>query len=147
MLPTLDGYFYGLILNKQDVPGISNSGFHGGYSYFASVEFSFGSSPQNWPYICTELKSSGLSCELSVGPGYNDVKIRPWNSVNTKERLDGGYLKDMWTRATDAKADAISITSYNEWGEGTQIEPSIEYGTKYLDIVREMTKSSDNDEL
>jgi Glycosyl hydrolase family 99 len=30
----------------------------------------------------------------------------------------------MWRAALDAGADFVTITSYNEWGEGTQIEPA-----------------------
>lgn len=30
----------------------------------------------------------------------------------------------MWTSALTAQPDLISITSFNEWGEGTQIEPA-----------------------
>lgn len=31
----------------------------------------------------------------------------------------------MWKRAIADGADMVSITSYNEWGEGTQIEPAV----------------------
>jgi hypothetical protein len=30
----------------------------------------------------------------------------------------------MWRAAVRAKADVVTITSYNEWQEGTQIEPA-----------------------
>jgi hypothetical protein len=30
----------------------------------------------------------------------------------------------MWTAAVRASADVVSVTSYNEWNEGTQIEPA-----------------------
>ena len=29
---------------------------------------------------------------------------------------------NLWTAALAAKPDMVTITSYNEWGEGTQIE-------------------------
>ena len=31
----------------------------------------------------------------------------------------------MWEHAIADGADMVSITSYNEWGEGTQIEPAV----------------------
>ncbi len=34
---------------------------------------------------------------------------------------------ELWHRAVNAGAHAISITSYNEWGEGTQIEAARPY--------------------
>jgi hypothetical protein len=32
----------------------------------------------------------------------------------------------------------LLITSFNEWHEGTELEPSGEYGEKYLDLTREL---------
>ena len=38
----------------------------------------------------------------------------------------------MWRSAIRARADIVTITSYNEWHEGTQIEPSVEAGVRYM---------------
>ena len=38
----------------------------------------------------------------------------------------------MWRSAIRARADMVTITSYNEWHEGTQIEPSVEAGFGYM---------------
>lgn len=46
-----------------------------------------------------------MMCILSVGPGYQDDKIRPWNFLNTKERANGQYYDSMWTSAVKASAD------------------------------------------
>jgi glycoprotein endo-alpha-1,2-mannosidase len=61
----------------------------------------------------------------SVGPGYVDIGIRPWNAMNTKRREGGRYYDGLWEHAVASHPSAISITSYNEWGEGTQIEPAV----------------------
>jgi hypothetical protein len=34
----------------------------------------------------------------------------------------GKYYEDMWAGAVEANPLVIAVTSYNEWGEGTQIE-------------------------
>ena len=34
----------------------------------------------------------------------------------------GKYYDDMWRAAVDAAPKVVAVTSYNEWGEGTQIE-------------------------
>ena len=60
----------------------------------------------------------------SVGPGYDDTRIRPWNAHNTRSRERGAYYERQWRAALEAAPHAVSITSYNEWGEGTQIEPA-----------------------
>lgn len=61
----------------------------GFYPYFASSGFSYGSTPHHWPDMVSFGKSHGLLPVLSVGPGYNDEKIRPWNKENTKPRRGG----------------------------------------------------------
>jgi hypothetical protein len=41
-----------------------------------------------------------------------------------KPREDGATYDSMWRAALAAHADVVTITSYNEWSEGTQIEPA-----------------------
>jgi glycoprotein endo-alpha-1,2-mannosidase len=143
----IDAIFLGLWLDSSHGRDLLESGFDGIYTYFASDGFSYGSTIKNFPYITKFCRKNNLICNLSVGPGYDDTKIRPWNSQNSKSRNDGKYYKNMFEKAIDAKPNIISITSFNEWGEGTQIEPAVEkegfldYGDggtyKYIDITKE----------
>lgn len=121
----LDGFFYGLWLDHNHGHDLSIGGFDGIYSYFASSSVSYGSNPDNWRHMCSYCKKKNMVCSLSVGPGYIDTGIRPWNFHSTKERSNGRYYQASWSYAIRSKADVISITSYNEWGEGTQIEPAM----------------------
>ena len=41
-----------------------------------------------------------------------------------RDRRGGEAYDHSWTGAFAAGADLVSITSYNEWHEGTQIEPA-----------------------
>ena len=64
-----------------------------------------------------------------------DIK-RPWNSANKKDRQNGAYYDNMWSAGLEIEPEIISITSFNEWHEGTQIEPAIPKnitGYTYLD--------------
>ena len=38
---------------------------------------------------------------------------------------NGEYYRRFWERAIAERADMVSITSYNEWREGTQIESAV----------------------
>jgi hypothetical protein len=38
----------------------------------------------------------------------------------------------MWKKAMNAAPHVVSITSYNEWGEGTQIEPARSFYLPYI---------------
>ena len=44
--------------------------------------------------------------------------------LRAKPRRNGATYDSMWKAAISAGADAVTITSYNEWHEGTQIEPA-----------------------
>ena len=119
-----DGIFLGLWLHHHHGRDIKYGHFDGFYTYFGTDGFSFGSTSMNWANICRFASKESLISSISVGPGYNDTAIRPWNKHNERNRADGRYYENMWNKAIKAKPDMISITSYNEWGEGTQIEPA-----------------------
>jgi glycoprotein endo-alpha-1,2-mannosidase len=92
-------------------------GFDGLYTYdvllFDGVLF---------PRLCKQARRLHLLCAPSVGPGY-DAR-RATADVRVKPRRDGARYDGMWRGALRAKADLVTITSYNEWHEGTQIEPA-----------------------
>jgi glycoprotein endo-alpha-1,2-mannosidase len=118
---------------RQD---IVSGGFDGFYTYFAANDFSYGSSWKNWKSLSAFARKNGLLFVPSVGPGYIDTRVRPWNSKTTRERKSGKYYKVAWTTALQTNPPLISITSFNEWHEGTQIEPAISKmnkGYKYND--------------
>jgi glycoprotein endo-alpha-1,2-mannosidase len=56
----------------------------------------------------------------SIGPGYIDDAIRPWNRANARDRDAGRYYARSWKSALAVDAAIISITSFNEWHEGMQ---------------------------
>ena len=85
----LDSWFIGLWLDRKDGAELQAAGFDGVYTYFASDGFSFGSSTHNWDQMCSFCRKESLTCILSVGPGYNDTLIRPWNHQNSKSRRCG----------------------------------------------------------
>lgn len=66
----------------------------------------------------------------SVHPGYDDRHVREGNIP--MERQKGDYYKARWEDAISMNSDWIGIISWNEWHEGTEIEPSVEDGDKAL---------------
>jgi Glycosyl hydrolase family 99 len=72
--------------------------------------------------LCAEAHAVGLLCAPSVGPGY-DAR-RAVGDPRVKPRRHGQTYDAMWHAALAAGADRITITSFNEWQEGTQIEPA-----------------------
>ncbi len=68
----------------------------------------------------------------SVVPGYDD------RNVNTPgmriDRAGGALYERLWKTASGA--DCVTISTWNEWHEGTEIEPSVEYGNSYIARTR-----------
>jgi hypothetical protein len=75
-----------------------------------------------FPRLCGQARRLGLLCAPSVGPGY-DAR-RATGDPRVRARRHGATYDSMWRGAVKARADLVTITSYNEWHEGTQIEPA-----------------------
>ena len=93
------------------------SGFDGVYTYDVVTW-----SGALFKRLCTEAHAVGLLCAPSVGPGY-DARLATRHEA-VRERLGGATYDRMWKTALRSNADVVTITSYNEWQEGTQIEPA-----------------------
>lgn len=70
----------------------------------------------------------------TVMPGYNDVKIRPGSGF-AADREGGAYYERAWQAAIAGGADWVVINSFNEWPEGSYIEPSVAYGDRFLGLT------------
>jgi hypothetical protein len=72
--------------------------------------------------LCAQAHAMQLVCGPSVGPGYNGT--RAGETSGNRPRAHGATYDRLWSAALAAAPDLVTITSYNEWGEGTQIEPA-----------------------
>lgn len=103
---------------ETTLPGLAASaGFDGIYTYDV-LSLDGGT----FRRLCNQARVAGLVCAPSVGPGY-DAR-RSLGDPRFKSRRRGATYDAMWTAALGSGADAVTITSYNEWAEGTQIEPA-----------------------
>jgi glycoprotein endo-alpha-1,2-mannosidase len=95
----------------------ASAGFDGVYTYdivtYGGDKFS---------RLCAEAHARHLICAPSVGPGY-DAR-RGSGDPRLKPRRNGATYDAMWRAAIASGADRATITSFNEWHEGTQIEPA-----------------------
>ncbi len=110
---------------NTNMPGRAEAGgFAGLYTY--DVYIYDGTS---FHRMCASARKHGLLCAPSVGPGYDAERATA--DTRIRDRADGATYDRMWQRAIRAAPDVITITSYNEWHEGTQIEPARAVGAPY----------------
>ena len=100
------------------VGAAATAGFDGVYTYDIVT---YG----GWMFrrFCDEAHAMHLLCAPSVGPGYN--ARRGSGDPVVKPRRNGRTYDAMWRSAITSGADRVTITSFNEWHEGTQIEPAV----------------------
>jgi hypothetical protein len=79
--------------------------------------------------------SKGKIFAAPVMPGFDNRSLEtPGTLIN---RNKGKYYKKLWDAVITAQPDWVLITSFNEWFEGTEIEPSLEYGDYYMRLTKQ----------
>ncbi|MEU8080089.1 glycoside hydrolase family 99 protein [Catellatospora citrea] len=114
----------GNIILAQTTDTSKVAGFGGMYTYDAIA----GASAPGWADASAFCKANGLVWAPSVGPGYLDDRAVPGNTTPTLGRDNGATYDREWGNALAAVNGGpptwVSITSFNEWHEGSVIEPA-----------------------
>ena len=85
-------------------------------------------------------RAHGLRLVPTAMPGYDDTPLRGMERV-TINRRRGQFYRDSWQVAAEfvgPDQPLLLVTSFNEWHEGTEIEPSTEFGEAYLRLTKEL---------
>ena len=109
--------------------------FDGMHPY--SVAWSGNPSAQLASYAIRTRAIPGTYWVATVMPGYDDTRLGRSNGFSV-DRGNGNYYRSMWNGAIATRPAFIVITSWNEWPEGSQIEPSMKYGDYFMQITRDM---------
>ncbi|MGH9269536.1 MAG: hypothetical protein ACRD0D_15345, partial [Acidimicrobiales bacterium] len=100
---------------------VRQAGFDGLFTYDA-VRYS----AADLATVCAGARQRGLRCAPSVAPQYRATRQKP-NDQRVVSPQGGARYDGLWDGALAAGADTVTITSYNEWHEGTQIEGARPY--------------------
>ncbi|MDR3284982.1 MAG: discoidin domain-containing protein [Treponema sp.] len=77
-------------------------------------------------------------------PGFHDIYAQAGGkSYGFLDYADGETFSLTWTAAEKAQPDIIQIATWNDYGEGTVIEPTIEHGYKELEFLQDARKTRD----
>jgi hypothetical protein len=80
--------------------------------------------------LCYEDQSVKHMIAGGVGPSYGFIDDR-----------GGAQYAETLALATSVKPAYVQIATWNDWGEGTSIEPSIEYGFRDLEKTQEVVRA------
>jgi glycoprotein endo-alpha-1,2-mannosidase len=75
---------------------------------------------------------------VTVAPGHDDRKFNANARLRSSilaDRADGRLYEALWQQAIKDNPDWVLINSFNQWHSGTEIEPSLELGDKYLKLT------------
>jgi glycoprotein endo-alpha-1,2-mannosidase len=68
-----------------------------------------------------------------ANPGFNDTGVNGWgNGSRVTERRGTAEFQDHWNEVLKYKPDAVQIATWNDFEEGTTIEPAEEYGFTFV---------------
>ena len=91
------------------------------------------------PLVALAARSGRISVE-SVLPGYDARRPAPPGGRPAGMivgRRAGGLYRALWEQALQDSPDWILVNSFNQWHNGTEIEPSVEMGGRYLALTRQ----------
>jgi glycoprotein endo-alpha-1,2-mannosidase len=72
---------------------------------------------------------------VTVIPGYDDRNVGRPPLRPITDRWGGETYRVLWLEAVAPAPDYVLVTSWNEWHEASEIEPSVEYGSRILDAT------------
>jgi|GEM_PF-984942 len=85
------------------------------------------------------LPIGGLYFADTIAPGFDDTRaanagndLRSPAPPFARDRRNGGYYADTFAATANTGGDFLFVKSFNEWIEGTEIEPGTSYGDFYL---------------
>ena len=80
-------------------------------------------------------RAAGRPFIPAVAPGFDDRPVR--QPATVVERAAGATYDRTWRAALSVDPPWVLVSTWNEWHEGSEIEPSVEHGRRYLDVTRE----------
>lgn len=77
----------------------------------------------------------------SANPGFNDSGVFGWGrGPRVTERNGMETYAKYWSYVLEARPDAVQIVTWNDFEEGTTIEPTEEYGFDYVNCTEHMAQ-------
>ncbi|RPJ23465.1 MAG: hypothetical protein EHM33_20840 [Chloroflexi bacterium] len=127
-----------ILASERNVDGYSRLAdlVDGDAYYWSSVN------PDTYPGYPEKLTAMGEAVHANGGlwiapiaPGF-DARLIGGETV--VERKDGQTLQIQFSAAMQSSPDAIGLISWNEFSENSHVEPSVNHGRRYLDVLTDI---------
>ncbi len=82
--------------------------------------------PEALASLVADCRSANVICSPSVSPGFDNREAVTTGQIFV-DRRNGARYDSMWDAVVGADAEWVSVTSFNEWHESTQIEPAVDF--------------------
>ncbi len=86
----------------------------------------------------------------TISPGWDDLRsgcrpdVRVDNTLHRLDRAGGSIYTATFNAAVASQPDWLIVGSFNEWVEGSYIEPSVQYGDTYMQMTAEFVRRFKN---
>jgi hypothetical protein len=110
--------------------------FDGNAYYWSSVN------PETFPAYQDKLKAMASAVHDHAGfwiaPAAPGFDARLIGGTRVVERHEGATLRQQMNAAMQSSPDAVGLISWNEFSENSHVEPSVQYGTHYLEVLADI---------
>jgi glycoprotein endo-alpha-1,2-mannosidase len=129
----------GVVLIADSMDSRFVAAFDGASTYNITGQTQHKSPPEigAWAHVAypkmVAAAGPGKISTVTIIPGYDDRNVGRPAPRPVTDRWGGETYRVLWREAVAAAPDYVLITSWNEWHEGSEIEPSVEYGSSILE--------------
>jgi glycoprotein endo-alpha-1,2-mannosidase len=109
-----------VMIHSPKAVSATRVGADGVYTYDALA------SPDTFGPLSAECKAADVICSPSVAPGFDNSRAVA-TGIQIVDRAGGARYDAMWQAALSSGSEWVSVTTFDEWHEGTQIEPAMDF--------------------
>jgi len=134
-----------LLASERNLKGYARvaSAVDGDAYYWSSVD------PETYPQYAPKLRAMAQAIHdaggLWIAPMAPGFDARLIGGTRVVERHEGATLRAEMDAALQSSPDALGLISWNEFSENSHVEPSQQYGTRYLDLLTDMHRTRQPD--
>ena len=85
------------------------------------------------------IRADGGVWLAPVAPGFDARLI---GGTRVIDRADGATYRAEWSTALSTEPDGLAVISWNEFSENSQIEPSVTFGSRYLEVTADLVRTT-----